>query len=256
MAVALALLGACGGGSDPPRADGSPGEADAATGADAADLPDAASEADAGTAATGFGTIIGPCDRLSAEDLTAAAPELLTLHLDFAADRYDDPAERPLLTDGAVEMILDGNAGGSSVMSEVFAYEVLERCELAQLIKTETEILYSVEGKKTDILVAIDGHKIGVSVTRAVTFPFGNPYTVDAATALIERKLDDILLSSAAVAPEDAWDKQILAVLAYDQQHADVAAEVWASLDAQTRADTIVLIITSDGDDTFIYTDQ
>ena len=38
--------------------------------------------------------------------------------------------------------------------SEVFAYEWLARCEQATLLKTETEIVYDVVGKKADILVA------------------------------------------------------------------------------------------------------
>jgi hypothetical protein len=107
-----------------------------------------------------------------------ADPELDGMTLRFAGEltfarRYDDPADRGALTAGGLEMILDGNAGGSSVYSEVFAFEWLARCELATLIKTETEIVYTDPmSKKADILVELDGRKVGVSVTRAVTFPF------------------------------------------------------------------------------------
>ena len=204
----------------------------------------------------GFGDISGMCDALASPELTAGgAPLLLTSAIEFS-DRYDDPEDRPLLTTGGVEIILDGNAGGSSLYSEVFAFELLARCELAALLKTETEILYDVDGKKTDLLVSIDAIKLGVSVTRAVTFPFGSPYTPEAATELLDRKLDDITVSSANVAAADRWEKQLLAVLAYDEQHAEVAAAAWADLDAETRADTVVLITTTAGDDLFIYTDQ
>ncbi len=230
---------------------------------------DAARETDAAVAApdsapepgevplAGFGDITGMCGVLAELELTGAAPAIFRGAIDFADDRYDDPADRDQLTAGGVEMILDGNAGGSSVYSEVFAFELLARCELAGLVKTETEIVYDVtDTKRTDLLVEIDGHKIGVSVTRAVTYPFGSPYTMSAATTLLDRKLDDIQISSANVSDADAWDKQILAVLAYDDQHADVAAAAWAALDDATRADTIVIITVTAGDDLFVYTDS
>lgn len=205
----------------------------------------------------GFGDISGMCGVLGDAEVTGATPAIFRDAIDFGTDRYDDPADRDQLTAGGVEMILDGNAGGSSVYSEVFAYELLARCELATLLKTETEIVYDVvDTKKTDLLIELLGHKIGVSVTRAVTFPFGDPYTMDAATTLLDRKLDDIQIATSNVSAADAWGKQFLAVLAYDDQHADVAAAAWAALDAETKADTIVLITVTGGDDLFIYTDN
>jgi hypothetical protein len=48
----------------------------------------------------------------------------------------------------------------------------------------------------------------------------------------------------------------MLAILAYDQQHADVAMQAWSLLDDATRDDTIVIIAVTSGDDLFIYTDQ
>ncbi len=260
----VVALAACGDGAGDGAIDATGAAPDGTTAPDAASpdaaSPDAASPDASGPDASGlplagFGDLSGMCDLLREPELTGATPALFTLDLSFA-ERYDDPDDRPLLTPGGVEIILDGNAGGSSVYSEVFAYEVLARCDLAALIKTETEIVYDVDGKKTDILVEIDGHKIGVSVTRAMTFPFGDPYTPQAATTLLDKKLDDILVSTANVSDDDRWTKQILAVLAYDDQHAQVAAEAWAGLDDATRADTIVIVVPTGGDDLFIYTDQ
>lgn len=205
----------------------------------------------------GFGAVTGMCGVLAEAELTGAVPLLFGGTLDFGADRYDDPADRPQLTAGGLELILDGNAGGSSVYSEVFAFEVLARCELAGLIASENEIVYvSPDSKKADILVTIDDHRIGVSVTRAVTFPFDTQYTMDAATTLIERKLDDIQLAQASAAVGSQWEKSMLATLAYDAQHAEVFAAAWAAQDEATRADTIVLVYVTSGDDLFIYTDD
>jgi hypothetical protein len=203
----------------------------------------------------GFGAITGMCGVLDEPELTGPAPLWFDGELTFD-ERYDDPADRDRLTPGGVEILLDGNAGGSSVYSEVFAFEVLARCELAALIKTETEIVYDVDGKKADLLVDIDGRPVGVSVTRAVTFPFGDPYTLAAAVTLLDRKLDDILLARDAVSDADRWGKSMVVALAFDPQHAAILRDAWDTLDAETRADTLMIAVVTSGDDLFIYTDQ
>jgi hypothetical protein len=246
----LAAAGCGGGGGDPGDPDALPGGADARE-------PDAAGTPDAGAVPlAGFGDITGMCGVIADPELDGTSPLYFAGELTFL-ERYDDPADRDQLTAGGLEVILDGNAGGSSVYSEAFAMEWLTRCELATLIKTETEIVYDDPmSKKADLLVELDGRKVGVSVTRAVTFPFGDPYTLDAATTLIERKLDDIQLATASVSAGDRWTKQMLSILAYDQQHADVAMQAWSMLDAQTRDDTLVIVTVTSGDDLFIYTDN
>ena len=203
-------------------------------------------------AAPGFGTISGDCGEVSAE-LSDAAPSLFENHIDFANDPFDLNTDLSQLTIGGQEIIADGNAGGSSVLSEVFSYEVLARCEGALLLKTETEVRYDQAGKITDLLVEIDGEKVGVSVTRAVGFPRDAPYTIEQARALLEDKLSDILISSANVSAEDAWVKQVLHVVAYAEQHAESVRAAWAQVDSTVRADTIVLVTVTDGDDAFIY---
>ena len=167
------------------------------------------------------------------------------------ADLTFDPS---LLSDGAQEIYEEGTLGGSSGESEALAFDVLYRCELAALIKSETEITYDDDGgKKTDILVEVDATRVGVSVTRAYGYPPEDPYTVEDATTLLEKKLGDILLSSENVSDEDAWQKQILSIIAYEPEHADSVEEAWAAMDDETRADTIVYITVTDGEDEFLY---
>jgi hypothetical protein len=239
----LFLLAACG--SSP-----TPATPDAPTTADGA--VDAASEIDA---PSGFGDLSGMCGVLMATDLTSPSPEIVRDTFTFAR-AYMDPADRPLLTEGGQRLAATPNAGGSSGLSEIFAYEELARCEGATLLHTETEVMYDGTGKITDMEVELDGHKIGVSVTRAQTFPLGQTYDLDTATMLISRKLTDIQASTAHVSAQDRWDKQILAVLAYDGAAADTVAQAWSMLDASVQADTIVVVTTTDGDDTFIYTNN
>ena len=76
------------------------------------------------------------------------------------------------------------------------------------------------------------------------------------ATNTIQGKLEDIQLSSMNVSAQDKWVKQILAVVAYDQQHADTVETAWLGMSATVKADTVLVVTTTNGDDTFIYTNQ
>jgi hypothetical protein len=273
LAVALALVacgaepngsGAGGQSAGGPPDGGAPGSASggSASGGSASGGSSAGGSAAGGSASggsggeggvplAGFGVIMGSCGELDPPELVAMSPpQKVDNSLDFAMMPFDYAA----LTVGGQKIYDDGNLGGSSLYSEIFAYEVLYRCELATLLKTETEIVYTnVGGKKTDLLVEIDGLKIGVSVTRGYHFPPNTPYMVSQAQALLEDKLSDILLSSANVSAGDAWNKQILHILAYEPQHVTALQTAWGLLDPAIVADTIVLVTLTDGDDAFIY---
>ncbi len=231
-------------GTDTVAADAAPsdvGTSDASTDASATAVP-----------LDGFGQISGTCGILD-DELTSPDPSYAINHIDFGTDPYD-ASDEPLLTDGGQRIVDTGNAGGNSLYSEAFSYELLHRCELATLLKTETEVQYTTtDSKITDLLVEIDGLKIGVSVTRAVAWPFDSTYTVDKASQLLTKKLTDIQDSSAHVAPSDKWQKQILYVIAYGQQHADAIHTAWQQLDSSVRGDTVVMVTVSDGDDAFLY---
>lgn len=200
----------------------------------------------------GFGTISGPCD-LVASELDKPTPSLFGNRLDFQDDPFDD-GDAALLTPGGQAIYSSPSAGGSTRLSELFAFEVLARCEGASLLKLETEIVYSQVGsKKTDLLVAIDGSKVGVSVTRAMSVPLEVPYPSETASELLASKLADIQESSQNVAPEDAWVKQILVVVAYSDMHANAIEDAWHGLDGATKADTVVYVVTTDGSDGPLY---
>jgi hypothetical protein len=198
----------------------------------------------------GYGALSGACGAIDLEDVLSPQPQLVENTLDFALEGALVTSD---LSPGGQTMLAAGNLGGSSLYSEIFAFEALHRCDGAVLVKTESEITYATMSKKTDILVAIDGTKVGVSVVRAMSYPEGAPYPTTQAKSVIEGKLADILLSSASVAPADAWEKQILAVLAQTPDHAAAVAEAWGQIDPAVRADTIVFVTVTEGPDQFIY---
>lgn len=216
---------------------------------------DAAIDGATGVPMAGFGDLAGMCGVLEDPELTGPQPLAVHVSMTFAR-RYEDPADRGLLTEGGARLMATPNAGGSSGMSEAFAYEQLARCELATLLKTETEVVYDTEGAITDLLVEMDGHKIGVSVTRAFAYPPGTPYSVEAATTLLERKLEGIQESTANVSAADRWSKQVLAYMSWDDQSTASLDTAWAMIDPSLKGDTILVITTTHGEDQFLYSNN
>ncbi|MFT3695033.1 MAG: hypothetical protein QM831_17985 [Kofleriaceae bacterium] len=245
----LVLLVGCG--------SNSPATTPDASQADAAKLIDAPPDSPAST--QGFGALSGMCGVItSAELVTGSAPQTIQVTFDFQR-QYMDPADRPLLTAGGATMAAIPNAGGSSGLSEVFAYEELARCEGAVLVHTETEVVYDPPtSKKTDLDVMLDGHMVGVSVTRAFKGPFGSGDLAMAdAVTLAQKKFSDIHESTAGVQTTgDKWDKQILAVLTDSDTDAQTWLAATATLDPAVIGDTILVLTTTNGADDFIYTNQ
>lgn len=195
----------------------------------------------------GFGEITGDCDALT---LPGESGRMLHNTIDFGSSVFD----AALLSPGGSELFSEGTLGGSSIHSEVFAFEVLYRCERASLLKSETEITYVDEsGKKTDMLVQIDEQKVGVSVTRAFKWGEGAIYTEEDAHALLSDKLSDVILSAANAAEADAWSHAVLHVITYDGSYIESLEAAYAALPSELTSDTIVVLTVTEGDDAFIY---
>ena len=196
-----------------------------------------------------LGTLTGSCGIVKTQ-LAKAAPTFEKNALSFAAGETYDAAN--LSPDGQ-RIMTTPNAGGSSVESEVMSFEVLRACEGAKLLKTETEVEYldNTTGPSTDILVEIAGKKVGVSVTRAYR-PSNLAFPDSDVKALIHKKLDDIQKSSARVKPKDKWVREILHVFASNKAQADAVMRVLPTIDAQIRANTIVLLTQTSGGG-FVY---
>jgi hypothetical protein len=252
--------------ASPGCGDDTDGDVDAAlldAGADVADLPHDGSLSDAGPdgaadAATdggvevpldGFGDITGACGVLDEMVWSSTDSVLFRNAIDLGVPDFDYGA----LSVGGQKIFDDGNLGGNSLHSEVFSYEVLYRCELAQLLKTEAEIQYvDLGGKKTDLLVFMNSRKVGVSVTRAYYYwPGPLPYA-DAYSLLVD-KCADVLLSADNADPVDAWARSMLHVIAYGPEDADVIETAYAAMDATMVDETILLVTVTDGNDEYIY---
>jgi hypothetical protein len=201
----------------------------------------------------GFGAVTGDCGVLDDAEWSSSDPFLFRAAVDFGAVVFDPT----LLSQDAQQILAEGTLGGSSGESEALAFDLLYRCELAELIASESRVVYrDPAGKKTDILVGLDGQPVGVSVTRALTFVFPAfcaPVNGPALEALIERKVSELQLSEANADPTNAWERSMLYVVACDDAHADEVERVFGSLTPNVRGDAILIVTTTDGDDAFLY---
>ena len=239
-ACSATLSGSDSGSTADSAIDGGSGDGDAAADNGAGDI---------------LGTLSGSCGEVRAE-LAKTSPSLKNDALMFVTGEVYNKA---FLSAGGQKLFDQPNAGGSSTESEAMSFEVLHYCEGATLLKTETEVAYgpAPDGGAnaiTDILVEIDGKRVGVSVTRAYKPKNQGAQTDAEVKSLLEKKLSGINASSARVAQADKWVKQVLHVFAATQGSVDAIARVLPTLDATLRADTIVLVTQTIGGG-FIYCD-
>jgi hypothetical protein len=111
--------------------------------------------------------------------------------------------------------------------SEALSLELLTRLHpTVALDKTEREISYTHHACKiTDYTCIVDNvHRIGVSVTRAMSF--GVAYNEKMAEGLLRKKLKAIESSNKHVSEEDRWKKQILHIMCSDVSVANVLNNV------------------------------
>ena len=199
-----------------------------------------------------LGTLRGTCGTARAM-LGSPSPSLLRNTLTFMAP---EAYVRDALSPHGQRIYDTRNAGGSSTESEVMSMEVLHYCEGASLLRTETEVRYqpaddSGANSITDILVEIDGMRVGVSVTR-VYRPRPMVLADTDVRALLETKLAGINRSSMRVLPVDRWVKQVLHVFVVDDTVAAQVERAWAAISPALRADTIVVVTVTPGGG-FIY---
>ena len=196
----------------------------------------------------GFGEIEGDCGLLLEGPINSTAFAVQN-SIDFGTLTLNDED----LSAGSQEILSDGNLNNGSLYSEIFAFEMLYRCETATVLQTETEVEYTdPNGKKTDLIIAIDQQHFGVSVTRAFNYPPEDPYTQEAAVTLLEDKLSDIELSSANVS-NPTWERQILSIIAYSPEHVSQIISAWENLGENIKGDTIIYVTATNGDDQFLY---
>ena len=170
------------------------------------------------------------------------------VHLQLESFR---PISKVNLCPDAKRMASMPNAGGSSLLSEVLAFELLARAFGASLERTETELDYAPGSKLTDFAITIfGGYPLGVSVTRAYKWRGGHadPSGLDVydARRLLIKKLAAINVSSQNLL-NYRWRKQLLVVWAFTHRDAMLLENTYKQVPAELRANTVLLITRCNG---------
>jgi hypothetical protein len=253
--IVFVWLGACSSSStpagQPPAAEPDASVVEPPEGDASVDPKDDASTPDTGATDSGspdtlLGTLTGSCGVVRTQ-LLQAAPSFEVQYLSFVAG---EKFEKASLSADAQRILSTPNAGGSSIESEVMSFEILRHCEGAKLLKTEKEILYTSGGDGgnniTDNLLEIDGKKVGVNPLRIY-----RPSNITLSDADVKKDLSDKLISikrsSERVVPADKWVKQVMHVWTATAAATDAVKRMYPTIDADTKADTIVLVTEAKG---------
>lgn len=91
------------------------------------------------------------------------------------------------------------NAGGSSEISEALSMQYMHDRFGANEFIPEKEVDYWIEYKMCDYIMVVNGVNVGVSVTRAVSYPFTNEFSYVQAASLLNKKLNGLIIARNAV---------------------------------------------------------
>lgn len=150
------------------------------------------------------------------------------------------------LCEGALRVMNEPNAGGNSVYSEVMSMQIMKTLFNAELVHTEMEVRYSTRCKITDYSINIGpALRIGVSVTRAMKFGDGL-FDEEDARRLLAKKLYGIVESTKWVVDRCRWRKQILHIFVEEEYMVGVLKKVYAQMDEELIADSVVLCTVSE----------
>jgi hypothetical protein len=147
------------------------------------------------------------------------------------------------MSEGALKILNEPNAGGNSLCSEVLSFEFMRRMYNAELEKTEMEIVYhSDSSKKVDYSMKIFGERMGVSVTRCFHYVDDELFTHKEVIRLLEKKLEGLTVATQNVIRRDRWEKQLLHIWVKSTQVANLITEVYENLASHLKKDSIVLL--------------
>ncbi|GFO12642.1 AAC-rich mRNA clone aac4 protein-like [Plakobranchus ocellatus] len=150
------------------------------------------------------------------------------------------------LTVGGHRLLTVPNAGGSSVISEVLSFEVLNRCFCAKLKKTEMEVSYfPLGGSITDYTCEMYQCTVAVSVTRAMKY--NGEFCLEDAQRLLNKKLKGVIQSTRNSL--DKWRKQILHVWSTSHHVTEILVQAYNTVESDVKANTVVMITTAENAD-------
>eukprot|EP00462_Mataza_sp_D1_P005047 CAMPEP_0175101404 /NCGR_PEP_ID=MMETSP0086_2-20121207/7776_1 /TAXON_ID=136419 /ORGANISM="Unknown Unknown, Strain D1" /LENGTH=232 /DNA_ID=CAMNT_0016375927 /DNA_START=195 /DNA_END=893 /DNA_ORIENTATION=+ len=127
------------------------------------------------------------------------------------------------------------NAGGKSNISEAYSIDMFVRGFAATDVLCENEVKYWAEicfggnYKMVDFICTIQGCQVGVSVTRAMSFPIAQPekFTYEDAERLVFKKVNGLVVSRECVTEDHSFSKSVLHIFCQTQRIADLVLQAW-----------------------------
>ncbi len=138
------------------------------------------------------------------------------------ADKVEFDSNQIILNEVAYKSLTIDNAGGSSAYSEALSIEYFIRKFGARDVIYENQVSYWIKFKMCDFICAINGERIGISVTRAMCYDSGRkvgttqdhhenkPFTNDDAFVLLKKKIEGLIIAKTGVSECHSFYKSIL----------------------------------------------
>ena len=158
------------------------------------------------------------------------------------------------LHEGTKQVLQEPNAGGKSFNSEALSFETLQALFGATNVVTEMHVRYKARHTSiVDFVCDILGHRVGVSVTRAMHFQGAEFFTEVNAETLLTKKLAGLDRAAAAVCEEHRFDRQILHVWAQSESVGNLVKSCFESMSMKRSRPTICLLTVTDRLDKFVF---
>lgn len=139
------------------------------------------------------------------------------------------------------------NAGGSSEISEALSMQYMHyRFNVTNFIP-EMEVDYWIESKICDYLMKYKNENIGVSVTRAVSYPFTVDYTYEMASTLLNKKLYGLIVARNSISEKHMFFRSILHIWCMNSQIAHTLKQAYHDIilsDVHKTYDNVYIICT------------
>lgn len=144
----------------------------------------------------------------------------------------------------------ESNAGGTSTISESLSVEYFVRRFQAKDIVTEMEVEYcALNWKKVDYICTLYGQRVGVSVTRAMSFPHPAEFSSQMAYRLLYKKLFGLVVARHGVSKRHNFSQCILHVWCETQHTALIMQQEYEGVakELDITDDVIMVLTVADG---------
>ena len=166
------------------------------------------------------------------------------------------------LSHDASRSLITDNAGGNSDYSEAISMHYFEHVFEGSEFILENEVEYWKEYKMVDFICSIKDQRVGISVTRAMSFPDSYTFDRDDGVELIHRKLSGLIVACDLVIKKHSFTKSILHIWCQNQRIADIMKDVYEqeleidSLGLKVLCDVIVIITVCNDRDLYTNRDE